>query len=135
MVKGKPWTTATLRDVGGIQGIGVTFLDETFSAPSSPPEHRLHQRAAQAVLKALLPAAGADIKGQMRSEEELREAAGYGDRGRDFEDLIDVLDRELRLITPTDPEGTRGQLRRPALRAAGTTSSLTITWFRRCASG
>ncbi len=106
MVKGKPWTTATLKEVGGIQGIGVTFLDETFSTATAPPEHRLHQRAAQAVLKALLPGAGADIKGQMRSEAELRDASGYAGRPRDFEDLICILDRELRLITPTDPEGS-----------------------------
>ncbi len=108
MVKGKPWTTATLKDVGGIQGIGVRFLDETFSAATGPPDHRLHQRAAQAVLKALLPGAGADIKGQMRSELELRDASGYAGRPRDFEDLIGILDRELRLITPTDPEGSTG---------------------------
>ncbi len=73
MVKGKPWTPAALRDVGGTQGVGVTFLDETFSASTAPPEHRLHQKAAQAVLKALLPQTGTDIKGQMRSEAELRE--------------------------------------------------------------
>jgi formylglycine-generating enzyme required for sulfatase activity/tetratricopeptide (TPR) repeat protein len=106
MVKGKPWSTSTLRDVGGARGIGVTFLDETFSAATAPPEHRLHQRAAQAVLKALLPGTGADIKGQMRSESELRDASGYAARPRDFEDLIVILDRELRLITPTDPEGS-----------------------------
>ena len=106
MVKGKPWSTATLREVGGARGIGVAFLDETFSAATAPPEHRLHQRAAQAVLKALLPGTGTDIKGQMRSEAELREASGYAGRLRDFEDLIGILDRELRLITPTDPEGS-----------------------------
>jgi serine/threonine protein kinase/formylglycine-generating enzyme required for sulfatase activity len=106
MVKGKPWTPATLRDVGGTQGVGVTFLEETFGASTAPPEHRLHQRAAQAVLRALLPRAGTDIKGQMRSESELRETSGYANRPRDFDDLIGILDAELRLITPTDPEGT-----------------------------
>ncbi len=109
MVKGKPWSTATLRDVGGARGIGVTFLEETFSASTAPPEHRLHQRAAQGVLKALLPGTGADIKGQMRAEAELREASGYASRPRDFEDLIGILDRELRLITPTDPEGSANE--------------------------
>ncbi len=109
MVKGKPWTTATLREVGGTHGIGLTFLDETFSASTAPPEHRLHQRAAQAVLKALLPGTGSDIKGQMRSESELRDDAGYAGRPRDFEDLIGILDHELRLITPTDPEGSVGE--------------------------
>ena len=49
MVKGKPWTPATLREVGGTEGVGLTFLEETFSASTAPPEHRLHQKAAQAV--------------------------------------------------------------------------------------
>jgi serine/threonine protein kinase/formylglycine-generating enzyme required for sulfatase activity len=105
MVKGKPWTPATLRAVGGTQGVGVTFLEETFSSPQANPRHRLHQKAAQAVLKALLPPSGTDLKGQMWSEAELRAASGYADRPRDFQDLIHMLDPELRLITPTDPGG------------------------------
>ena len=109
MVKGKPWTPATLREVGGTEGVGVTFLEETFSSPQANPEHRLHQKAAQAVLKALLPETGTDIKGQMRSEAELRDASGYAGRPRDFDDLLRILDRELRLITPTDPEGSTGE--------------------------
>jgi eukaryotic-like serine/threonine-protein kinase len=106
MVKGKLWTPATLREVGGTQGVGLTFLEETFSASTAPPEHRFHQKAAQAVLKALLPESGTDIKGQMRSRQELLEASGYVNSPRDFDDLIHILDPELRLITPTDPEGS-----------------------------
>ena len=33
------------------------------------------------------------------------EASGYGNRPKDFDDLIRILDSEIRLITPTDPEG------------------------------
>jgi serine/threonine protein kinase/formylglycine-generating enzyme required for sulfatase activity len=106
MVKGKPWTPASFREVGGTEGVGVTFLEETFSATSAPPEHRLHQKASQAVLKALLPETGTDIKGQMRSRQELLEASGSANRPRDFDDLIQILDNELRLITPTDLEGS-----------------------------
>ena len=105
MVKSKPWTLATLKVVGGTEGVGVTFLEETFSAASATPNHRLHQKAARAVLKALLPEQGTDIKGNMRSRQELMEASGYGDRPTDFEALIRILDNEVRLITPTDPEG------------------------------
>jgi serine/threonine protein kinase/formylglycine-generating enzyme required for sulfatase activity len=105
MVKGKPWTPATLREVGGIEGVGVRFLDETFGSPQANPKHRVHQKAAQAVLKALLPVTGTDIKGRMQSEQDLQEVAAYRERPRDFEDLIHILDGELRLITPTDPEG------------------------------
>jgi formylglycine-generating enzyme required for sulfatase activity len=105
MVKGKPWTSATLREVGGTEGVGVSFLEETFTASTAPPQHRLHQKAARAVLKALLPETGTDIKGHMRSQEELLEASGSASRPRDFDDLLRILDSELRLITPTDPEG------------------------------
>ena len=106
MVKGSPGPRRRCRDVGGTEGVGLTFLEETFSSPRRPPEHRLHQKAAQAVLKALLPESGTDIKGQMRSRQELLEASGYANRPRDFDDLIHILDPELRLITPTDPEGS-----------------------------
>ena len=105
MMKGKPWTPASLRAAGGTEGVGVTFLEETFGAATAPPEHRYHQKAARAVLKALLPATGTDLKGHMRSDAELLTASGYGSRPRDFDDLIRILDSETRLITPTDPEG------------------------------
>ena len=104
MVKGKPWTPATLREVGGMDGVGVKFLEETFSSGRSNPEHRYHQRAAQAVLKSLLPETNSDIKGRMRSSQELRQASGYSDRPDDFDHLIRILDSDLRLITPVDLE-------------------------------
>jgi serine/threonine protein kinase len=105
MVKGKPWTPATLKEVGGTEGVGSTFLEETFSASTANPKHRLHQRAARWVLKVLLPETGTDIRGQMRSHQELLHISGYSSRPRDFQQLLHVLDGELRLITPTDPEG------------------------------
>lgn len=105
MVKAKQWIPATLQEVGGTEGIGVNFLEETFSSREGNPEHRLHQQAAREVLKALLPEFGSDIKGHMRSHSELLEASGYANRTGEFNDLLRILDGELRLITPTDPEG------------------------------
>lgn len=105
MMKGKPWTPASLKAVGGTQGVGVNFLEETFGSATSPPTHRYHQEAARRVLKALLPDSGSDIKGEMKSRQELVKASGYGRRPEDFEELISVLDSEIRLITPTDPDG------------------------------
>jgi eukaryotic-like serine/threonine-protein kinase len=109
MVKSKPWTPATFKQVGGAQGIGVTFLEEVFSASTAPPEHRLHQRAARDVLRALLPDENTKIRGQMRSRDELLAASGYASRPRDFEDLMRILDTTLRLVTPTDPEGVESE--------------------------
>jgi hypothetical protein len=108
VVKGMPWTTATLREVGGIKGIGATFLEETFSSPQANPKYRLQRMAAHFVLRALLPETGTNIKDHMRSETELRYDAGYGDRPRDFDELIHVLDFDLRLITPSDPQSSTG---------------------------
>jgi serine/threonine protein kinase/formylglycine-generating enzyme required for sulfatase activity len=108
MVKGKPWTPATLKEMGGIEGVGVAFLEETFSAATAPPEHRYHQKAARGVLKALLPESGTDIKGHMRSYAELLEASGYGNRPSEFDGLLRILDGEIRLITPTE-EGMRDE--------------------------
>lgn len=105
MMKNRPWTPSELRNVGGTMGVGITFLEETFVASTAPPLHRVHRKAASAVLKRLLPEFGSDIKGNMRSTEELLEASGYDDRPNDFEELMRILDKELRLVTPTDPDG------------------------------
>jgi formylglycine-generating enzyme required for sulfatase activity len=104
MVKGKAWEPATLKAVGGTQGVGVAFLEESLAAASANPRHRLHQKAVRGVLRALLPERGTDIKGAMRSALELQAAAHYSDRPREFADLMHLLDAELRLVTPTDPE-------------------------------
>ena len=37
MIKGKPWTPTTLREVGGTEGVGLTFLEETFASPQAIP--------------------------------------------------------------------------------------------------
>ncbi len=57
------------------------------------------------MLRALLPYGAADIKGHMRSYDELLEASGYARRPADFDTLLSILGTELRLITPTDPRG------------------------------
>jgi serine/threonine protein kinase/formylglycine-generating enzyme required for sulfatase activity len=120
LVKGRPWTLATLKDMGGIEGFGVTYLEETFTGRTANPEHRRHRKAAHAVLKALLPEQGIDIKGHRRSHQELLEASEYARQPQAFEDLLRILDTELRLITPTDPEGAReGESESVAARAYG----------------
>jgi formylglycine-generating enzyme required for sulfatase activity len=94
-----------LKEVGGMEGVGVSFLEETFAASTAPPQYRLHQKATQGVLKALLPETGTDIKGNMRSRDDLLAASGYASRPKEFASLLRILDSELRLVTPTDPEG------------------------------
>ncbi len=114
MVKSKPWTPQTLQAIGGVEGVGVTFLEETFSASNAPMAYRAHQVAVRGVLKALLPEVGTDIKGHRISRDALLQASGYAQHPRDFESLLRILDRDLRLITPVDEDpGERGGISPP----------------------
>jgi formylglycine-generating enzyme required for sulfatase activity len=110
MMKSKAWTPGSLKAVGGAAGVGARFLEETFGEETASGAHRDHAQGARDVLKALLPESGTDIKGHMRSYQQLLEASGYASRPRktstkNFDDLLSILDGELRLITPADPEG------------------------------
>lgn len=106
MVKARRWVPATLKAIGGTEGVGVAFLEESFDSATAPPAHRIHATAARAVLKALLPQRGHDIKGTMRDHSELLEASGYANRPDDFDQLMQLLCRELRLVTLSDAEGS-----------------------------
>ncbi len=105
MTKTKPWTPATLRKSGGTAGVGVMFLDEHFVVNNAPVDYRIHRQAVDATLGALLPQLGANLKGHMKSRDELMQASGYADRPKQFQKLLRILDSELHLITLTDPEG------------------------------
>ncbi len=116
MVKNRPWVPSTLRELGGSQGVGVAFLEEAFG-PGAPPLRRYYANAVREVLSRLLPDKGADIKGNLRSRNELMEACGLAGRSRNFEDVLHILDTELRLITPAEfelPAAVPGGERRAA---------------------
>lgn len=104
MMKSRPWTPATLKSTGGATGLGVTFLEETFAAPTAPAKYRMHQAAVRRILKTLLAEARIEIRGHVRSRRELLEASGYVQRPEDFEELVQILDQELRLLAPAAPE-------------------------------
>jgi eukaryotic-like serine/threonine-protein kinase len=52
------------------------------------------------VLNALLPEAGTDIKGRRRAQDELLQIAGYETQPAKFARLLEILDSDLRIITP-----------------------------------
>ena len=114
MLRDRPWTTSTLRELGGIEGVEVTFLEEAFSAPTAPPVHRLHESAAQAVLTALLPNPSSDLRARHRPAHLLQAAAGYADRPAEFAELIKILDNELRMVTTVDPSAAQAGVEKGA---------------------
>ncbi|MBS0263545.1 MAG: SUMF1/EgtB/PvdO family nonheme iron enzyme, partial [Planctomycetes bacterium] len=101
----KLWTTEALKKGGGADGLGVTLLEETFVAKSAPEFQRRHRTAVQKLLAKMLPDAGTDIKGSMQSRDDLILACGYVEKPQAFDELIRILDEQLRMVTPTDPEG------------------------------
>lgn len=105
MMKSRKWLPSELKKVGGTEGIGVRFLEETFSGVTAPLNHRPHKEAAIAVLGSLLPQLAKNIRDTPRSFDELLEVSGYSRRPEDFAQLMEILNNELRLVTPTDPEG------------------------------
>ena len=102
MFKDRPWTPSSLKELGGIQGVGVAFLKATIGSEARHPVLSLHREAARAILESLLPPAGSPLKGRMRSYSELLAASGYHQREGEFRELLRVLDSELRLLTPAE---------------------------------
>ncbi|MFN9371029.1 MAG: protein kinase domain-containing protein [Planctomycetaceae bacterium] len=102
LFKTRPWTLEALDQIGGLEDLGVLFLEETFSAATAPLPHRQHAAGAQKLLGALLPERGGTLKGHRRSRQDLAAAVGDTPDSRSFEELLTLLDRQLRLITPAD---------------------------------
>src|SRR5262249_12066063 len=122
MMKGKPWTPASLKRMGGASGVGVTFLEEFFSAKTADPRYRQHQSAARAVFQSLLPESGAEIKGHRGSRADFLEVSGYAGRPADFDALLRILDGEIGMIPPTDPDAPAGEISSSSPSDPGTAS-------------
>jgi hypothetical protein len=102
MMKAQEWNLATLEKLGGERGIGIAFLNQVFASSLSAPSHRRFRKAAEAVLRVLLPELGIELKGRSRTHGELQQASGFADQPGQFSELMDILDSQLRLITPTE---------------------------------
>ena len=59
MVKDKTWVPFNATEtVGGAEGVGITFLEETLSAETAKPTHRRHQKAGPASIEGATAALG-----------------------------------------------------------------------------
>lgn len=104
MFRDRPWTLASLRAMGGLDGLGVRFLDESFG-PGAVPERRALAPKARRLLQALLTDETESIRGRRREIGFLADACGLERSNSTFTRLLQILDRELRIITPVDPDG------------------------------
>lgn len=109
MFRDREWTPEGLRQVGGVSGVAVTFLEETFRGSSARGPHRVHEQAARQVLQLFVPETG-DVRGAAHSQADMLAISGYESRPQLFRELLHVLDADLRLLTPVDTlETTDGQ--------------------------
>lgn len=121
MIKSKPWTLATWRSVGGVEGLGVEFLDQTFISPLAPAKYRCVAPVAQKILAALTPDLGPSLIGVRLSVQELHDKVACESNA--FARSLHLLNNELRLITPID-------VREPGMEGNANEDPLNAQYFK-----
>ena len=101
MIKNKPWTPATLKELGGIQGLGVSFLEERLAGASAHPLLRSQLPVVRRILTELLPADDTIIKPPACAQSLLLERLEGIASEETLRKLLSLIDTEVRLITPT----------------------------------
>jgi serine/threonine protein kinase/formylglycine-generating enzyme required for sulfatase activity len=101
MVKNKPWSTATLRELGGIQGLGIAFLEERLTGTSAHPMLRSNLEIVKQILNELLPSDDTIIKPQACAQSILLERLQGVASEETLSRLLHLIDTEVRLITPS----------------------------------
>ena len=102
MYRDLEWTPDELARQGGATGAGVRFLEQQFSSADTPQRQRRHFDAVCRILEELLPPTGSQIRGRMQSRQRLMVVSGYAQRPAKFEELMQILEQELRILTRTD---------------------------------
>jgi formylglycine-generating enzyme required for sulfatase activity/V8-like Glu-specific endopeptidase len=98
----KDWTIDCLKALGGADGIGFKFLKETFESERSEAKASRLREHAKLLLSSFLTSG--ELKGGLQSREDLANTSRLSgdDKKRTFDDLIDLLDRQLHLITAVE---------------------------------
>lgn len=98
MFRRMQWTPESLASLGGPDGVGVAFLECMFGATASQ-SRQIHEPIVRRMFGELLPATG-QIKGPVCSYSDLQKASGCANDSATFDEVIRLLDSELRIITP-----------------------------------
>ena len=105
MFKLRNWEQSELKSIGGIKGVGEAFLEYHFGDDSQQSRYKPYREQVQNALEALMPdESNSHIRGALKSEIELRKNAGFANDEAGFDELLKILERDLRLISRTDPD-------------------------------
>jgi serine/threonine protein kinase/formylglycine-generating enzyme required for sulfatase activity len=99
MIGDQPWTVETLEQFRHGASLGTRFLDSVLG-DQAPVSRKRFSQSASHLLRCLTPESG-NIRGPARSVSDLARASGLEPNSDDFDDVLDLLDRQLHLITPT----------------------------------
>jgi serine/threonine protein kinase/formylglycine-generating enzyme required for sulfatase activity len=102
IMKDRAWQTSTLDELGGAAGIELLFLEEMIGGANVKPQNRRYGDALRRVLEALLPPPGAEIRLSAKSKSQLAAAAGYQTGSDETNELLSLLDLDLRFIAPLE---------------------------------
>lgn len=128
MLSNAAWTPATLRQVGGREGLEVAFLREQLTGAGAHPEFRRRPDLVRRILEALLPIESVSIRQHTVTAEEIIARGGMEENPEIVKDLLRLLDREVRLITPAGSDesgwqtGSAGALSRGSAPGKGNSS-------------
>ncbi len=102
IAKDREWTASELHRLGGLQGVGVRFLDDLFGRGSGQKYREADEMVVKSVLEQLLPGTLTGIKGTSRSREELFDNLPANCSRDVFSQAVDRLENDLHLISPTE---------------------------------
>ncbi len=108
-LKHKPWAIQSLGKGCELQHIGRDYLEMHLSSRSANPHHKFYEHEIREVLRGLLPSAGTDIRARFRAQSELAKAANLDAQSKQFMLVIEILEKELRLISAVDPVQKQGE--------------------------
>ncbi|MEM7785080.1 MAG: SUMF1/EgtB/PvdO family nonheme iron enzyme, partial [Planctomycetota bacterium] len=103
MMDSDSWDSQRLNQVGGWRGLGVQFLRSIFAEKRTA----IFEDCSRQILKELLPKAGTKIKGIQKSYDQLLLVADHKGDNK-VQETLDFLDRQARIITPTESEQDSG---------------------------
>lgn len=109
MLRDSPWTPATLRQVGGMEGLEVAFLRERLTGAGAHPEFRRRPDLVRRILDSLLPIESVSIRQHTVTADEIIARGGMEENPETVRELLRLLDREVRLITPAASEESAWQ--------------------------
>ena len=102
LMRESEWTLESLWRLGGLEGLGVGYLEEIFCGRSARDSHRYHLKTSMAILASLLPEASMEVGGKSILIGTQKNLPPCLTRLGDFPEALEILEQEILLISPVE---------------------------------